>query len=299
MNVTPAHAIEMAGMLFAQGKYAQAEKVCLQVIEARPDSADAHNLLGVTLNALGRPVEAIEMLRHALAFAPQAPVVHANLGEVLRQQRKKGDEAVKALDEAVRARPEQRSGAQQSRDYLLRPRNAEGSGRNYQRALAARPDMAEAGNDLGNALRLTGNIEKSIQAYQEALIHRELYPEAYNNLGTLLQQRGQLDEAEHALRKAMTQKLQYIEAYNNLANLYVAQERDTEALRSWAMLSRSLRRTLRRCSSPHGSRCAAMLMSEASERATRQALAQEPDNDEALTILGQVLHGDRPLRRGA
>src|SRR6476620_4165953 len=85
VNVTPAKAIEMAGRLFAQGKYQEAEKLCRQLIMARPSNADAHNILGVILNALVRPDEAIESLRHAIDLAPSASSVHANLGEVLRQ----------------------------------------------------------------------------------------------------------------------------------------------------------------------------------------------------------------------
>src|SRR5436305_5002131 len=104
VNVTPARAIEMAGTLFSQGKFGQAEKVCRQVIEARPGSADAHNILGVTLNALGRGVEGVEMLRRAIKLEPKAANVHANLGEVLRQQGQT-DEAAKALEDAVKLEP--------------------------------------------------------------------------------------------------------------------------------------------------------------------------------------------------
>src|SRR5215210_1364853 len=69
VNVTPAKAIEMAGTLFRQGKFGQAEKVCRQIIESRPSNADAQNILGVTLNALGRGKEAIETLRRAVKLA--------------------------------------------------------------------------------------------------------------------------------------------------------------------------------------------------------------------------------------
>src|SRR5919106_4467715 len=59
VSVSPARAVEMAGTLYSQGKYAQAEKVCRQLLAARPSNADAHNILGVSLNALGRAEEGI------------------------------------------------------------------------------------------------------------------------------------------------------------------------------------------------------------------------------------------------
>jgi Flp pilus assembly protein TadD len=53
VNVTPAKAIEMAGQLYSRRQYGQAERVCRQIIAARPGNADAHNILGVSLAALG------------------------------------------------------------------------------------------------------------------------------------------------------------------------------------------------------------------------------------------------------
>ena len=70
VNVTPAKAIEMAGRLFTAGKFRQAEKVCRQIIESRPGQADAHNILGVTLNALGNSKDAIASLKRAIKRRP-------------------------------------------------------------------------------------------------------------------------------------------------------------------------------------------------------------------------------------
>src|SRR5689334_22467624 len=85
VNVTPTKAVEMAGQLYSRGQYAQAERVCRQIITARPANADAHNILGVSLAALGRSDEAVEELQRAIKINSEAPSYHANLGEVLRQ----------------------------------------------------------------------------------------------------------------------------------------------------------------------------------------------------------------------
>ena len=78
VNVTPERAIEMAGTLFSQGKYTQVEKVCRQVLTARPQNADAHNVLGVTLNAMGRAPEAIEALERAIELAPWGAALYVS-----------------------------------------------------------------------------------------------------------------------------------------------------------------------------------------------------------------------------
>jgi len=44
--------------------------VCRQLIAARPANADAHNILGVALQAQGKSEEGIEALRLAEKLAP-------------------------------------------------------------------------------------------------------------------------------------------------------------------------------------------------------------------------------------
>lgn len=288
VNVTPAKAVQMAGQLYGEGKFGQAERVCRQIIEARPANADAHNILGATLQAIGKGAEAMAELRRAVKLAPDAASIRANLGEVLRQN---GDlnEATEHLEKAIALDP----GNAQALNNLGIIRYDQGrfdeAVDHYRRALEIRPTMAEALNNLGNALRLTGDIDGAMSAYQDALTYREIYPEAYNNLGTLLQQDNRLEEAEHALRKAIAQNPRYIEAHNNLASLYAAQKKEVDALRilgdalkfaptNVQTLLLTARIQLRRNNHP------------AAEQATRMALQEAPQNADALTVLGQVLH---------
>jgi Tfp pilus assembly protein PilF len=288
VNVSPAKAIEMAGQLYTRGLYGQAERVCRQIIEARPGNADAHNILGVTLAAAGRFADGVAALRRAIKINPQAPSYHANLGEILRQAGE-ADEAAQPLEAAVRLDPNNAQALNNLGIIHYEQKKFAEAVEYYQRALESRPDMAEALNNLGNALRMTGDLDGAAHAYQEALTQRAVYPEAYNNLGTLLQQDRKLEEAEHALRKAIQQNPRYVEAHNNLAQLLFAQKKDVDALRVLAdalkfapknvqTLLITARIQLRRNSF------------QAAEQAVRLALQEEPENPEALTVLGQVLH---------
>ncbi len=288
VNVPPAQAIAMAGTLYSQGKFDQAERVCRQIIAARPQLADAHNILGVTLNGLGRPDEAIVILNRAIALAPSVASYHANLGEVMRQAHLT-DLAEKALLEAIALDPSNAQALNNLGVIHFERKQFEHAADAYRRALAVRPDMAEAHNNLGNALRMCGDAEGAMQAYQDALTHRETYPEAYNNLGTLLQQDGRMEEAERALKKAIAQHPNYAEAHNNLAQLHMAQGKDVEALR---VLGEALKfaptnvQTLlitARIQNKRGNFAAA-------EQGARAALGHDPANVDALTLLGQVLH---------
>lgn len=288
VNVTPAKAIEMAGKLFGDQKYRQAEKVCRQIIQSRPGYADAHNVLGVTLNALGQSKEAVASLKRAIKLAPKAASYHANLGEILRQ---KGSlpEAGIALRDAIRIEPNNAQALNNLGIIHYEKKEYDEAVECYRKALSLRPAMAEALNNLGNALRMVGDPDGAMTAYQDALSHREIYPEVYNNLGTLLKEDKQPDEAEHALKKAITQSPLYVEAHNNLAALYFAEKREVDALR---ILGDALKFAPRnpqtllltsRIQLKRGNHAAA-------EQAARMVIADDPDSAEGMTVLGQLLH---------
>jgi tetratricopeptide (TPR) repeat protein len=288
VNVSPAKAIEMAGKLYAQRKYAQAERVCRQIIAARPANADAHNILGVSLAALGRTADAVESLKRAIKINPRAASYYGNLGEILRQSGQT-QESLKALEEAIKLDPKNAQSLNNLGIVSYELKRFRDAVKYYRAALEVRPEMPEALNNLGNALRVTGDIQGAMEAYQEALTQRAVYPEAYNNLGTLLQQDRKLEEAEHALRKAIQQNGRYIEAHNNLAQLLFSQKKDTEALR---ILGDALKfapsnvQTLLITARIQMRRNA----HQQAEQAVRQALKADPENAEALTVLGQILH---------
>jgi len=288
VNVTPAKAIQMAIELFGARKYAQAERVCRQIISSRPDNADAHNVLGVSLNAQGKGEEAITQLGRAVKLAPHAANLHANLGEVLRQNGKL-DEASKSLEKAVELDPKNAQALNNLGIIQYDRRKYKDAVDYYRRALDSQPHMAEALNNLGNALRVIGDSEGAMSAYQDALTYREVYPEAYNNLGTLLLADNKTAEAEHALRKAIAQNPHYIEAYNNLATSLAGQKKDVDALRllgdALKIAPKNVQTLLitAKIQLRRGNHVAA-------EQATRLAVQEQPENAEALTVLGQVLH---------
>jgi len=288
VNVSPAKAIEMAGQLYSRRQYAQAERVCRQIIAARPGNADAHNILGVSLAALCQSNDAVAELRRAIKINPQAPSYHANLGEILRQSGKL-DEAAEALETATQLDPNNAQALNNLGIIEYEKRHFKQAVDYYRRALALNPAMAEALNNLGNASRMTGDIDGALHAYQEALTQRAVYPEVYNNLGTLLQQDRRFEEAEHALRKAIQQNPRYIEAHNNLAQLLSGQKNEVEALRilgealkfapeNVQTLLLTARIQLRRNNL------------QAAEQAARLALKEDAENAEGLIVLGQVLH---------
>lgn len=288
MQMSAAKAINLAGELYSRGRFKQAENVCRQIIEHTPSQSDAHNILGVSLNALGKPKEAIASLKRAIKLAPRIASYHSNLGEIQRQRGHLADGIV-TLMQAVQLDPKNAQAYNNLGIIRYERKEYDEAIECYRQALATTPTFPEAYNNLGNALRMTGDVDGAMQAYQNALAHREIYPEAYNNLGTLLRESGKTEQAEHALQKAIVQNPRYIDAYNNLAATYHAQNKDVEALRIMSdvlgfaprnakSLILTARIQLRRTNFT------------ASEQACRMVLADDPKNVEAMTVLGHVLH---------
>ncbi|MGF1549282.1 MAG: tetratricopeptide repeat protein [Sphingomonadaceae bacterium] len=281
-------AVAEAGRMFSMGRFEQARNLAQQIIKHHPNQPDAYNILGVSLNALGKPEEGVKTLGEAIKRAPQNAVFYSNLGEIERQRRN-FPAAKEALSKAVELDPKQASAHNNLGILHFERGEFKAAVSAYEKAIEANPNFAEAYNNLGNASRLTGQGEKALGYYHKALQFRERYPEAYNNLGTLLKDTGKFQEAEHAYRKAMLQNPQYMEAYNNLANLMFVTNRDQEALRVLSdalrvkedhpvTLTITARVQLRRGNYP------------AAEQAAKRALKEAPQNAEAMVVLGQLYH---------
>ena len=286
--ISPAKAIAMAGQLYAAGNYGPATRVCRQIIQRQPQNADAHNILGVALNALGEKKDAVAALKRAIKLQPNVASYRANLGEILRQNGDIDDAAI-SLQESIKLDPNNPQALNNLGIVHYDRKEFDEAIEQYRAAIALQPDMAEAYNNLGNALRMANQREEAMEAYQNALIHREVYPEAYNNLGTLLHAERQHDEAEHALRRAIMQSPRYMEAHNNLANVFSAQKKEGEALR---ILGDALKIEDRH---PTTLLIVARVQGklgnyDLAERATRIVLEDDPDHVEAKVALGQLMH---------
>jgi Flp pilus assembly protein TadD len=67
-----------------QGKYVDAERAYLRVLEQEPRNPDALHLLGTVYLRLGRPDKAASCIRQSITINPRFATAHANLGAALR-----------------------------------------------------------------------------------------------------------------------------------------------------------------------------------------------------------------------
>ena len=70
--------------LHQAGQLQEAETIYQQILNIKPDFAEAHNNLGIVLRELGRLDDAVASYEKALTFKPDYAEVHNNLGNVLK-----------------------------------------------------------------------------------------------------------------------------------------------------------------------------------------------------------------------
>jgi tetratricopeptide (TPR) repeat protein len=281
-------ALDAAGKLYLQGRLDQAETVCRQILESRPNNSDAHNLLGVVLNARGQAKDGVAAIRRAIKLNPNEARYYANLGEIERQREKLAEARV-ALETAIRLNPKSAQAYSNLGIVHFDEKEFEQAAEKYEKAIALQPNFPEAHNNLGNAYRALDRPKEAIACYQRAVTQRGAYPEAYNNMATALRDSEDYESSEHAYRKAIMLKPDYIEAHNNLSILLLYRDRTDEALRVLAdalKIDEKNVTTLLNVAKVQMKRGA----HDVAGQATRVAIEIDPDNAECHYVLGQVHH---------
>ena len=96
--------LELARQLLDQGRVAEAERACEQVLEHSPNAVEALNVCGVAALRDRNHARAVELLERAVEVAPNDPISQHNLGRAFEAAGRIHD-AVDALGRAVRLRP--------------------------------------------------------------------------------------------------------------------------------------------------------------------------------------------------
>lgn len=140
-------AYRLGHCLLALGDYVRAEQALRRETHAYPDSANAHNTLGVALVNQGKNQEALGAFRAALRLDPGHAEANSNAGAVLR----------------TLGRPED------GLPYL-------------QRAVAAQPSLADAHQNLGLVLHALRRYEEAAASFRQVLALAPRTPYALSSL---------------------------------------------------------------------------------------------------------------------
>lgn len=174
--------LERAVALEQSGKPDQAIALLRSLLKRDPQSADAHNWLGVAYLQKNQLTEAAAEFREAVKLKPDYVRAYNNLGSTLAQG---GDYAkgIQALETGLKYAPA---------DLQLRI-------------------------NLGMALRSKGDAEGAMQQFQSLLREHADSPELQYQYGQTLRQKGELAPAIDAFEKALALNAEVQEVYYALA----------------------------------------------------------------------------------
>ena len=151
----------------ALGELEGSAKMFKTAVEIKPDYAEAHKNLGITLRDLGQFDEAVLSLKKAITVNPGYVDAHYNLAITYKD--------IGQLDNAVQS---------------------------YKKTIEINPDYAEAHNNLGNIYRVLGQSEDALKSYKKAIEINPDFAEAYRNLGNSLRRLKQREDALNCFENA-------------------------------------------------------------------------------------------------
>jgi len=225
--------MQQAAMAYTRGAWAEAERLCREILATRGEYLDALNLLGIIAAQTQRTEEAAALLGRAVAANPGDAAAHSNYGNVLRGL-KRFAEALDSYARALEIKPDYAE-AHNNRGNTLRELERFGEAlQSYSRALEIKPDYAEACNNRGVTLQELGRFEEALQSFTRALKIKPDYAGAHNNHGVALQELKRFEEALQSFARALQVNPDYAEAHSNRGNTLRGLKRFAEALQSYA-----------------------------------------------------------------
>jgi protein O-GlcNAc transferase len=220
-----------AALLHRQGRMAEAEALCREVVRAQPRHAGALHILGVAAVQAGRPEEAVRLIRKSLAEEPNQPFAHLNLSAALLGLRR-FEAALASCDAALRLAPEEAL-AYYNRGAALaelkRPLEALAS---FDRAVQLKPDYFQALHNRGSILAMQNRLAEAVESYDRALRVMPHLVATLNNRGNALEMLKQHEAALDSYQRALRLKPDFVEALTGRGNVLRVLNRFEEALES-------------------------------------------------------------------
>lgn len=192
-SVNPRQMIESARAAHREGRHAEAEAICRDLLKHTPSDGEVPYLLGLVLHQTGREAEAEKWLRQAAALAPQSLNAYYALGCVHAAS---GDHtsAAEAFATALERNPAYLNACYGLGNACYNLRDFERAASIYRQGLTLNPQDYELWNNLGQALVALSRFDEALAAYERALEIQPEYGLARSNYALALLLLGRLPE---------------------------------------------------------------------------------------------------------
>lgn len=208
-----------ARLLTEQGLLPDAERSYHAAIASHPGMVQLKlDLAALYLDKLGKPGQAVDLLREVVRQHPEMAAAQLGLGMALSADGK-FEEASRSLEDAVRRDPGNAVAHHALGVVSLRQGQAERALVSFDKALSLRKDFANSVLARGDALQMLGRHEQAIEAYQRAarLLPQSVVPHLQR--ARALERMEKFAEAEVAYREGLKVGPNDPRLANNLAYL--------------------------------------------------------------------------------
>ena len=208
-----------ARLLTEQGLLPDAERSYHAAIASHPGMVQLKlDLAALYLDKLGKPGQAVDLLREVVRQHPEMAAAQLGLGMALSADGK-FEEASRSLEDAVRRDPGNAVAHHALGVVSLRQGQAERALTSFDKALSLRKDFANSVLARGDALQMLGRHEQAIEAYQRAarLLPQSVVPHLQR--ARALERMEKFAEAEAAYREGLKIGPSDPRLANNLAYL--------------------------------------------------------------------------------
>jgi tetratricopeptide (TPR) repeat protein len=206
--------LDLCRQHFQDGRHAEAEQVCRQILQADPKNAQALSALVQILTSQGKYPELAALAREIVNLEPNQVEPRLLLGGALMGLREFG-EAETSYQKAAELAPNSPEPLISMGICRICLQRFEEALPCFQKALELRPDHAQAYCFLGNCYRGLGKFAEALAAYDAALRLRPDFAEAHNSRGFTLDEIRRAEEAIASFDEAIRLRPDLYEAHHN------------------------------------------------------------------------------------
>lgn len=234
-TMTPQQALVRAEAFLREGKPAESEAVCRQILSQRPRFHPALFHLGLIAVQAGKLDVAANMIGKAITIDTGVAAYHRALCEIYRRLGRLPG-AIAAGMQAVKLAPRDASAYYNLGLALADSGKFDDAAVQYRKALALNPKYGVAANNLGAALEKAGDREGALKSYTNATELNPRHAEAQNNVGAILSEQGDLDGARARFAASLEGDPHFIHAHFNLSQLKTYKKDDPHLAAMEALL---------------------------------------------------------------
>jgi len=205
-----------ATRMHVQGQLAGAEQIYRQILQLKPDHADALHQLGTLAHGIGKHDAALNLIQRAIAIDPRRPNYHFNLAMSLAALHRI-DEAIAAMQTACKLSPRDAGTWFNLGTLHLMAKAYIEAKQAFKRALRNDPKHLDARINLGLASRSLGELNEAQSAFDHVLNAVPVHVAALINRALCAIDRREFDSARRYLNRAHEIAPQNTDAILNLA----------------------------------------------------------------------------------